>query len=108
MIKKSEVYEGVLLEELLQKAAAPHGEQLRGKLMATYVTAESEDGHRVVLALAELDSGFLDSEVLVAEMPRRRVRSWARSGWRRRMKNVRRALVRMLKLITVVSRQESE
>src|SRR6476660_8058753 len=29
--KKSEVYEGVLLEELLQKAGAPHGE-LRGKL----------------------------------------------------------------------------
>ena len=45
--KKFEVYEGVLLEELLQKAGAPRGEQLRGKLMATYVMAEAEDGYRV-------------------------------------------------------------
>lgn len=65
--KKTETYEGVLLEELLRKAGAPHGEQLRGPLMTTYVIAEAEDGYRVVFALAELDSGFLDSEVLVAD-----------------------------------------
>jgi hypothetical protein len=52
--KKSEVYEGVLLEELLQKAGAPHGEQLRGELMATYMMAEAEAGYRVVFALAQL------------------------------------------------------
>jgi DMSO/TMAO reductase YedYZ molybdopterin-dependent catalytic subunit len=65
--KKTETYEGVLLEELLRKAGAPHGEQLRGPLMTTYVIAEAEDGYRVVFALAELDSGFLDSEVLIAD-----------------------------------------
>ena len=65
--KKAEIYEGVLLEELLRKAGAPHGEQLRGQLMTTYVIAEAEDGYRVVFSLAELDSGFLDSEVLVAD-----------------------------------------
>ena len=65
--KKEETYEGVLLETLLQKAGAPHGEQLRGQLMTTYVIAEAEDGYRVVFALAELDSGFLSSEVLVAD-----------------------------------------
>lgn len=65
--KKTEVYEGVLLEELLRKTGAPHGEQLRGPLMASYVVAEAEDGYRVVFSLAELDSGFLDSEVLVAD-----------------------------------------
>jgi hypothetical protein len=65
--KKSEVYEGVLLEELLQKAGAPHGEQLRGPLMTSYLIAEAEDGYKVVFALAELDSGFLDSEILVAD-----------------------------------------
>ena len=56
-----------MLEELLKKAGAPHGERLRGALMTTYVIAEAEDGYRVVFALAELDSGFLDSEVLVAD-----------------------------------------
>jgi len=65
--KKTETYEGVLLEELLRKAGAPHGEHLRGALMTSYVVAEAEDGYRVVFALAELDSGFLDSEVLVAD-----------------------------------------
>jgi hypothetical protein len=64
---KSETYEGVLLEELLQRAGAPHGDQLRGKLMTTFVIAEAEDGYKVVFALAELDSGITNSEVLVAD-----------------------------------------
>ena len=65
--KKTETYEGVLLEELLRKAGAPHGDKLRGTLMTTYVIAEAQDGYRVVFALAELDSDFLDSQVLVAD-----------------------------------------
>ena len=65
--KKEETCEGVLLEALLQKAGAPHGEQLRGQLMTSYVIVEAEDGYRVVFALAELDSAFLDSQVLVAD-----------------------------------------
>jgi len=52
---------------LLQKAGAPQGDRLRGQLLTSYVVAEAEDGYRVVFALAELDSGFLDSEVLVAD-----------------------------------------
>jgi hypothetical protein len=56
--KKEEIYEVVLLEVLLQKAGAPHGEQLRGQLMTSYVVAEAQDGYRVVFALAELDSDF--------------------------------------------------
>lgn len=66
--KKVEVYEGVLLEELLHRAGVPHGEQLRGPLMASYVIAEAEDGYRVAFSLAELDSGVLDSGVLVADL----------------------------------------
>jgi DMSO/TMAO reductase YedYZ molybdopterin-dependent catalytic subunit len=65
--KKTETYEGVLLEELLRKAGAPQGKKLRGPLMASCVIAEAEDGYRVVFALAELDSAFLDSQVLVAD-----------------------------------------
>lgn len=65
--KKKETYEGVLLEELLRRAGLPQGEQLRGPSMATYIIAEAEDGYRVVFSLAELDSGILESEVIVAD-----------------------------------------
>jgi DMSO/TMAO reductase YedYZ molybdopterin-dependent catalytic subunit len=65
--KKKETYEGVALEELLHRAGASQGEQLRGRAMATYVIAEGEDGYRVVFSLTELDSGILESEVIVAD-----------------------------------------
>jgi DMSO/TMAO reductase YedYZ molybdopterin-dependent catalytic subunit len=65
--KKTEAYEGVLLEEVLRKAGVPQGEGLRGPSMATYVLAEAADGYRVVFSLAELDSGIVDSEVIVAD-----------------------------------------
>jgi DMSO/TMAO reductase YedYZ molybdopterin-dependent catalytic subunit len=65
--KKKETYEGVLLEELLHKAGVPQGEQLRGRAMATYVVAEGEDEYRVVFSLAELDSGIIDSDIIVAD-----------------------------------------
>ena len=35
--------------------------------MATYVIAEAEDGYRVIFSLAELDSGVLESDVIVAD-----------------------------------------
>jgi len=42
-------------------------ETIRGKLMTAYVIAEAEDGYKVVFALAELDSGITNSEILVAD-----------------------------------------
>jgi len=65
--KKTEAYEGVLLEELLRKAGVPQGASLRGPSMATDVLAEAADGYRVVFSLGELDSGILASEVIVAD-----------------------------------------
>ena len=65
--QKKETYEGVLLEDLLQRAGVAHGEHLRGAAMATYVVAEADDGYRVVFSLAELDSGIVDSEIIVAD-----------------------------------------
>jgi DMSO/TMAO reductase YedYZ molybdopterin-dependent catalytic subunit len=65
--KKTEAYEGVLLEYLLRKAGVPQGENLRGPAMASYILADATDGYRVVFSLAELDSGILDSEVIVAD-----------------------------------------
>ncbi|HEV2421187.1 MAG TPA: molybdopterin-dependent oxidoreductase [Candidatus Acidoferrales bacterium] len=65
--KKTEVYQGVSLEDLLLKAGVPHGEALRGRAMASYVLAEAADNYRVVFSLAELDSSFTDSHVIVAD-----------------------------------------
>ncbi|MGB6484197.1 MAG: molybdopterin-dependent oxidoreductase [Candidatus Acidiferrales bacterium] len=65
--KKTEIYRGVPLQELLRRAGVPQGSRLRGPVMATYVLAEAADGYRVVFSLAELDSGFSDSDVIVAD-----------------------------------------
>jgi hypothetical protein len=65
--RKTEVYEGVLVEDLLKKAGVPQGEQLRGQAMATYVLVEAADNYRVVFALEEFNSSFHDSEIIVAD-----------------------------------------
>jgi DMSO/TMAO reductase YedYZ molybdopterin-dependent catalytic subunit len=65
--KKEEVYEGVAVRELLRSAGVPQNDKLRGRAMAIYVVAEASDGYRVVFSLAELDSDFQDSEVIVAD-----------------------------------------
>ncbi len=65
--KKTEKYEGVAVEEILRTAGVPQGEALRGPAMTTYALAEAADGYRVVFSLAELDSGIVDSEVIVAD-----------------------------------------
>ena len=64
---KTEVYEGVRMEDLLKRAGMPQGENLRGSSLAMYLLFEAEDGYRVVFSIAELDSGIIDSEVLVAD-----------------------------------------
>ena len=65
--KKTEVYEGVLVEDLLKKAGVPQGEALRGAAMASYVLVNAADNYRVVFALAEFNSSFQDSEIIVAD-----------------------------------------
>jgi DMSO/TMAO reductase YedYZ molybdopterin-dependent catalytic subunit len=65
--KKSETYEGVLLQALLLKAGAPQGHDMRGPAMTTYLLAEASDGYRVLFSLPELDPDFTDAQVLVAD-----------------------------------------
>jgi|SRR5215470_5642190 len=65
--QKKEVYVGVPLEEILRKAGVPNGKHLGGSAMATVVAAEAADGYVVLFSLAELDSGILDSDVIVAD-----------------------------------------
>ena len=64
---KEETYEGVPVQELLRRAGVPQNAKLRGSAMATYVLAEAADGYSVLYSLAELDSDFQDSEVIVAD-----------------------------------------
>lgn len=65
--QEDEVYEGVPLAALLKRAGVPSGPQIRGKVMTTYVVAQGADGYQVLFSLAELDSDFQDSQVLVAD-----------------------------------------
>jgi DMSO/TMAO reductase YedYZ molybdopterin-dependent catalytic subunit len=60
-------YEGVPLREVLKRAGAPLGNQLRGKALASYIIAKARDGYQVVFALAELDSAFANEQILVAD-----------------------------------------
>jgi len=61
------VYEGVTLLEVLQKAGAPMGKQLRGKALASYVLAKAHDGYQVAFTLGELDPQFGNQSILVAD-----------------------------------------
>jgi DMSO/TMAO reductase YedYZ molybdopterin-dependent catalytic subunit len=61
------VYEGVWLHEVLKKAGAPMGGDLRGKALTNYVLAEAQDGYQVVFSLAELDPDFIDNQILLAD-----------------------------------------
>jgi len=60
-------YEGVLVAELLKKAGAPLGSELRGNAMATYVAAVATDGYQVVFSLAELDPVMTSNQIIIAD-----------------------------------------
>jgi DMSO/TMAO reductase YedYZ molybdopterin-dependent catalytic subunit len=61
------VYEGVTLRAVLEKAGAPFGKKLRGKVLTTYVLAKAMDGYQVIFTLGELDPDFGNETVLLAD-----------------------------------------
>jgi DMSO/TMAO reductase YedYZ molybdopterin-dependent catalytic subunit len=61
------VYEGVALRELLKRAGAPTGKDLRGKALTTYVLARAHDGYQVLFSLGEIDEQFGNESILVAD-----------------------------------------
>lgn len=63
----AQVYEGVALAELLQRAGVPQGGDQAGPWMAAYVVAGAADGYRAVFSLAELNAGIGGVEALVAD-----------------------------------------
>jgi DMSO/TMAO reductase YedYZ molybdopterin-dependent catalytic subunit len=64
---RTSTYEGVLVGELLKRAGAPLGNDLRGDAVATYVLVIANDGYRVVFSLAELDPDYTGSKIIVAD-----------------------------------------
>ena len=63
----SAVYEGVPALEILRRAGAPLGKELRGTNMTMCVVAGGSDGYQAAFALAEFDPGFTDQVILVAD-----------------------------------------
>jgi DMSO/TMAO reductase YedYZ molybdopterin-dependent catalytic subunit len=64
---RSVAYEGVLLGEVLTRAGAPLGAELRGNNVASYVLAKARDGYQVVFSLAEVDPAFTGSQIIIAD-----------------------------------------
>jgi len=60
-------YEGVMLREILKRAGAPLGKDLRGKALSTYILAKAHDGYQVTFTLGELDEAFGNASILVAD-----------------------------------------
>ncbi len=62
---KDHVYKGVLLGDILLKAGATLGENLKGENLTKFVLAEASDGYKVTFALTELDKAFTDRAIIL-------------------------------------------
>jgi len=60
-------YDGVPVVELLQRAGAPLGKQLKGLSMRLFVIVEASDGYQAVFALPEFDPAFTDRAIILAD-----------------------------------------
>ena len=60
-------YGGVPVAEILKKAGAPLGKELKGPNMAVGLIASAPDGYRVLFSLTEFDAGFSDRVILLAD-----------------------------------------
>ncbi|RZK67507.1 MAG: molybdopterin-binding protein [Pedobacter sp.] len=58
-------YTGVSLFDLLSKANAIIGGQLKGKQLTKYVLITAADGYKILLSLAEIDPAFTDNQVVL-------------------------------------------
>src|ERR1700722_7396027 len=60
-------YGGVTVAEILRKAGAPLGKELKGPNLAVGVVAGAPDGYRVLFSLTEFDPAFSDRVILLAD-----------------------------------------
>src|SRR5271156_3064710 len=59
-------YAGVPVAEILKKAGAPLGKEMKGRNMGIGLVARASDGYHVLFALAEFDPAFTDRVILLA------------------------------------------
>ncbi len=64
---KEASFEGYPLFEVLKLAGIEFGETLRGKRLATFLLVEAADKYQVVFALPEIDPGFTDKIIILAD-----------------------------------------
>lgn len=64
---KAHIYSGVIVSEILTKAGVTLGADLHGKNLVKYLLVEASDGYQVLFALAELDKGFTDRVIILAD-----------------------------------------
>jgi hypothetical protein len=60
-------YAGVSLRTLLDKLKVPRGEGFRGEWMRAFVVVEATDDYRAIFAIPELDPGFTDRVIFLAD-----------------------------------------
>jgi len=68
---RRELYQGVPVFDLLRRAGAPLGSQLRGPKMRLYVLVKARDGYAAVFALPEFDPGFTNRVIILADQRHR-------------------------------------
>lgn len=64
---KDHTYSGVVVSGILAKAGVTLGPDLRGENLAKFLLVEASDGYQVLFALAELDKGFTDRTIILAD-----------------------------------------
>jgi len=61
-------FEGVLVRNVLARAGVALGEKLHGPAaLASFVLATARDNYQVIFSIAELDAGFTDQIILLAD-----------------------------------------
>lgn len=64
---KEHTYSGVELAEILKKAGAGLGPDLKGRNLTKYILITASDNYQVIFALAELDKAFTDRTIILAD-----------------------------------------
>lgn len=64
---KEHTYAGVPLADLLKRAGATLGSELRGENLTKYVIVKAADGYEVLFALPEIDPEFATRTIILAD-----------------------------------------
>jgi hypothetical protein len=64
---KSVNFEGVPLRLVLEKAGMAFDNSMHNKRLTSYLLVDAADGYRVIFAMPELDQGFTDRVILLAD-----------------------------------------